>query len=72
MLNAVSSMELQHWLIIGGVALVVLGFVGLAFIWPALRQANHPEAEFKELANENEQGRSEFEAEPAQTHKDPK
>ena len=57
-------MEYPHWLIIAGVVLLVLGFVGLAFIGFAFRQRN--DAEVEETANGNEQGRSEYEAEPAQ------
>ena len=62
MTNAFSSMEYPHWLIIAGVVLLVLGFIGLAF-----RQRNDAEAEFEEAANGNVQGRSELEAEPVQT-----
>ena len=62
MTNAFSSMEYPHWLIVAGAVLLVLGFIGLAF---RLRQ--NAEANLKEMANGNEQGRSEFEAELAQT-----
>ncbi|XIA64734.1 hypothetical protein ACFIOY_39135 [Bradyrhizobium sp. TZ2] len=41
---------------------MVVGFIGLAF-----RQRKGAEAKLKEMANGNEQGRSEFEAELAQT-----
>ena len=64
MTNAFSSMEYPHWLIIAGVVLLVLGFVGLAFVGFAFRQND---AEAEETANGNEQARSEFQAEPAQT-----
>ena len=57
MTNAFSSMEYPHWLIIAGVVLLVLGFIGLAF-----RQRTGAET-----ANGNVQGRSELEAEPVQT-----
>ena len=62
MTNAFSSMEYPHWLIIAGVVLLVLGFIGLAF-----RLRKNAKANLKEMANGNEQGRSEFEAELAQT-----
>ena len=39
MTNAFSSMEYPHWLIIAGVVLLVLGFIGLTF-----RQRNDAEA----------------------------
>ena len=62
MTNAFSSMGYPHWLIVAGAVLLLLGFIGLAF---RLRQ--NAEANLKEMANGNEQGRSEFEAELAQT-----
>ena len=62
MTNAFSSMGYPHWLFVAGAVLLVLGFIGLAF---RLRQ--NAEANLKEMANGNEQGRSEFEAELAQT-----
>ena len=62
MTNAFSSMGYPHWLIVAGAVLLVLGFIGLAF-----RQRKDAEAKLKEMANGNEQGRSEFEAELAQT-----
>ena len=58
MTNAFSSMEYPHWLIVAGAALLVLGFIGLAF-----RQRKGAEAELNERANGNERGPSEFEAE---------
>jgi flagellar biosynthesis/type III secretory pathway M-ring protein FliF/YscJ len=61
MANTFSSMEYPHWLILAGAVLLVLGFIGLA-----LRQRKGAEAKLKE-ANGNEQGRSESEAELAQT-----
>ena len=62
MTNAFLSMEYPHWLIIAGVVLLVLGFIGLAFIGLAFRQRTGTET-----ANGNVQGRSELEAEPVQT-----
>ena len=62
MANAFSSMEYPHWLIVAGAVLLVLGFIGLAF-----RQRKGAEAKLNEGANGNEQGRSEFDAELAQT-----
>ena len=56
MTNAFSSMGYPHWLIVAGAVLLVLGFIGLAF-----RQRKDAEAKLKEMANGNEQGRSEFE-----------
>ena len=61
MTNAFSSMEYPHWLIVAGALLLMLGFVGLA-----LRQRG-VEAEIIEMASGHEQGRSESEAELAQT-----
>ena len=61
MTNAFSSMGYPHWLIVAGAVLLVLGFIGLAF---RLRQ--NAEANLKEMANGNEQGRSDL-AELAQT-----
>ena len=61
MTNAFSSMEYPHWLMVAGAVLLALGFVGLA-----IGQRKGDKA-IKEMANENEQGRFEFEAEPAQT-----
>ena len=61
MTNAFSSMEYPHWLIVAGAVLLVLGFIGLAF-----RQRKNAEAKLKEMANGNEQGRSDL-AELAQT-----
>ena len=61
MTNAFSSMEYPHWLIIAGAVLLMLGFVGLA-----LRQRG-VEAELDDMASGHEQGRSESEAELAQT-----
>ena len=49
-------MEYPHWLIVAGAALLVLGFIGLAF-----RQRKGAEAELNERANGNERGPSEFE-----------
>ena len=62
MTNAFSSMEYPHWLIVAGAVLLVLGFIGLAF-----RQRKGAEAKLNEMANGNERGRSEFDAELAQT-----
>jgi hypothetical protein len=59
MTNAFSSMEYPHWLIIAGVILLMLGFVGLA-----LRQ-RAVEADLNDMASD--QGQSEPEAELAQT-----
>jgi type VI protein secretion system component VasK len=56
-------MEYPHWLMIAGAVLVVLGFAGLL----VFRQRKDDEAEIKETANGNEQGRSELEVEPVQT-----
>ena len=61
MTNAFSSMEYPHWLIIAGAVLLMLGFVGLA-----LRQRG-VEAELDDMASGHEQGRSESEAELAQS-----
>ena len=61
MTNAFLSMEYPHWLIIAGVVLLVLGFIGLAF-----RQRKDAVAKLQEMANGNEQGRSDL-AELAQT-----
>ena len=61
MTNAFSSMEYPHWLIIAGAVLLMLGFVGLA-----LRQRG-VEAELNDMASGHEQGRSESEAELAQS-----
>jgi flagellar biosynthesis/type III secretory pathway M-ring protein FliF/YscJ len=61
MTNAFSSMEYPHWLIVAGAVLLVLGFMGMA-----LRQ-RVAQAEPKEMASGDEQGRSESESEPAQT-----
>ena len=61
MANAFSSMEYPHWLILAGAVLLVLGFIGLA-----LSQRKDAEAELKEIAKGNEQGRSDL-AELAQT-----
>ena len=61
MTNAFSSMGYPHWLIVAGAVLLVLGFIGLA-----LSQRKDAEAELKEIANGNEQGRSDL-AELAQT-----
>ena len=57
MTDVFSSIEYPHWLIVAGAVLVVLGFIGLAF-----RQRKGAEA-LKEMANGNEQGPPEFEAE---------
>jgi hypothetical protein len=54
-------MEYPHWLIIAGAVLLMLGFVGLA-----LRQRG-VEAELDDMASGHEQGRSESEAELAQS-----
>ena len=54
-------MEYPHWLIVAGAILAVLGLIGLAF-----RQRKGAEVKLPEMANENEQGRSRFEAELAQ------
>ena len=62
MTTVLSSMEYPHWLIVAGAVLLVLGFIGLAF-----RQRKGAEAKPKEMANGNDQGRSEFEVEFAQT-----
>jgi hypothetical protein len=59
-MSAFSSMEYPHWLMIAGAALLVLGFVGLL----VFRQREDAEGE---IANGDEQRRSEFEDEPVQT-----
>jgi hypothetical protein len=61
MMDAFSSMEYPHWLIVAGAVLLVLGFMGMA-----LRQ-RVAQAELKEMASEDERGRSESESEPAHT-----
>ena len=55
MTNAFSSMGYPHWLIVAGAVLLVLGFIGHAF-----RQRKDAEAKLKEMANGNEQGRSDL------------
>jgi hypothetical protein len=62
-MDAFSAMEYPHWLIVAGAILVVTGIIGLA-----LRQKLAP-VETRGVANGNEQRRSEFEAETAQTHR---
>ena len=54
-------MGYPHWLIVAGAILAVLGLIGLA-----IRQRKSAEVKLPEMANENEQGRSRFEAELAQ------
>ena len=54
-------MEYPHWLIVAGAILAVLGLIGLA-----IRQRKSAEVKLPEMANENEQGRSRFEAELTQ------
>jgi parvulin-like peptidyl-prolyl isomerase len=61
MTNALSSMGYPHWLIIAGVVLLVLGFIGIA-----LRQ-RAAQAELDEIATGDEEERFEAEAELAQT-----
>ena len=61
MTNAFSSMGYPHWLIVVGVVLLVLGFIGMA-----LRQ-RVVQAEPKEMATGDAEGPSESEAELAQT-----
>ena len=61
MTNAFSSIGYPHWLIVAGAVLLVLGFIGLA-----LRPRKDAEAKLDEMANGNEQGRSDL-AELAQT-----
>jgi hypothetical protein len=60
-MNAFSSMEYPHWLIVAGAVLLALGFVGLAF-----RQRD-AEVKPKDIVSEQEQGWSESEAELART-----
>ena len=50
MMDAFSSMEYPHWLIVAGAVLLVLGFMGMA-----LRQ-RVAQAELKEMASEDEEG----------------
>ena len=59
MTNAFSSMEYPHWLIVAGVVLLVLGFVGLAV------RRRGVEADLNDMARD--EGPSEPEAELAQT-----
>ena len=61
MTDVLSAMEYPHWLIVAGAILAVLGLIGLA-----IRQRKSAEVKLPEMANENEQGRSRFEAELAQ------
>ena len=61
MRDALSAMQYAHWLIVAGADLLVLGFIGLAF-----RQRKDAVAKLQEMANGNEQGRSDL-AELAQT-----
>ena len=63
MRDALSAMQFAHWLIVAGAILVLLGFIGLAF-----RRRMAP-LESTEVANRNEQRRSEFEAEIAQANR---
>jgi hypothetical protein len=63
MADAFSAMQYPHWLLVAGAMLVVLGFIGLAF-----RQRLAP-IEPTEIANGNEQRRSQFEAEIAQANR---
>ena len=63
MTDAFSAMEYPHWLIVAGAILVVLGLVGFAF-----RQRLAP-IEPTEIANGNEQRRSELEAEIEQANR---
>jgi Sec-independent protein translocase protein TatA len=62
MTDAFSSMEYPHWLIVAGVVLLVLGFMGLAL------RRRVAQAELKEVASGGEQVRSDSKSEPAQTH----
>ena len=63
MRDALSAMLYAHWLIVAGAILVLLGFIGLAF-----RRRMAP-LESTEVANRNEQRRSEFGAEIAQANR---
>jgi hypothetical protein len=63
MRDALAAMEYPHWLIVAGVILVVFGIIGLVF-----RQRLAP-IERTEVANRNEQRRSEFEAEIARANR---
>jgi len=63
MRDALSAMQFAHWLIVAGAILVLLGFIGLAF-----RRRMAP-LESTEVANRNEQRRSEFGAEIAQANR---
>jgi len=63
MRDALSAMQYAHWLIVAGAILVLLGFIGLAF-----RRRMAP-LESTEVANRNEQRRSEFGAEIAQANR---
>ena len=63
MTSALSAMQYPHWMIVAGAILIVLGFIGLAF-----RRRMAP-LEPTEVANRNEQRRSEFGAEIAQANR---
>ena len=54
MTDAFSAMEYPHWLIVAGVVLLVLGFMGLAL------RRSVAQADLKEVVSGDEQVRSEF------------
>ena len=62
MTDAFTAMGYPHWLTVAGAIVVVLGFIRLAF-----RQIKGAEVKLTEMANENEQGRSEIDTNLAQT-----
>ena len=63
MTDAFSAMEYPHWLIVAGAILIVFGIIGLAF------SRRPPPVEFTEVANRNEQDRSELKPEIAQANR---
>jgi hypothetical protein len=62
MTDALSAMEYPHWLLVAGTLLVLLGFIGLAYL-----QRKSTEVNLTEMANENERRRPELEPNLAQT-----
>jgi hypothetical protein len=61
--DVLSALEYPHWLIVAGVILLVLGFIGLA------RRRRLAPLEPTEVSNGNEQRRAEFEAEITQANR---